>query len=142
MSVKLRKLLFHKATIILMSILLITCVAITAFVFSPLHATKAATRCGYPISTPTLSYGSSGDSVVTLQYLLNEAYEEHLFSNSPHNFHPLLAEDGSFGPNTQAAVEDFQTRYKSQVTWVDGIVGPKTWNALLSATAPYCTYLQ
>ena len=142
MSDNLRTVFFRKTIIIPASILLITCVAVAVFTLSPLHITKAATICGYPASTPTLSYGNAGDSVVRLQNLLNSVYQENLFPNSPYNFHPLLANDGIFGPNTQAAVKDFQTRYKSHVTWVDGIVGPKTWTALINADEPYCTYLQ
>jgi len=45
---------------------------------------------------------------------------------------PQLAEDGIYGPNTAAAVRDFQ---ESAGVTVDGIVGPETKDALKSALA-------
>jgi peptidoglycan hydrolase-like protein with peptidoglycan-binding domain len=50
-----------------------------------------------------------------------------VFPNSPYNFHPPLAKDGAFGPNTEYAVKDFQTKKGLSV---DGIVGPQSWHAL------------
>ena len=61
-----------------------------------------------------VSKGSSGDSVLQLQKLLNQnGYK--------------LAEDGVFGNKTLSAVQDYQ---KSNGLSVDGIVGNKTWGAL------------
>jgi putative chitinase len=51
--------------------------------------------------------GSTGDNVRKVQTLLN------------------LRADGSFGPITERAVRDYQTRHNLPVT---GIVGPQTWN--------------
>lgn len=62
----------------------------------------------------TLQNGSSGGEVMMLQRAL---------SLLGYN----CTVDGSFGPNTQAAVEQFQT---AQGLSVDGIAGPDTWNAL------------
>ncbi len=66
---------------------------------------------------PVLRQGSSNAavSVRSLQYLLNAHGAG-------------LAVDGIFGPWTNTAVRDFQSR-KGLV--VDGIVGPRTWSALL-----------
>ena len=68
-------------------------------------------------SLPVLRRGSEGQAVTRLQALLNVATQAG------------LAEDGIFGPLTEAAVRNFQT---SRHLLVDGIVGPQTWTALLS----------
>ena len=68
-------------------------------------------------SLPVLSRGDQGEGVTRLQALLNVAAGAG------------LAEDGIFGPLTEAAVTDFQG---SRHLLVDGIVGPQTWTALLS----------
>lgn len=65
-----------------------------------------------------ISYGSKGDDVKKLQELLNQ------------NGYSLDV-DGSFGPKTRAAVEDYQTRNNLKV---DGIVGTNTWGALTGST--------
>lgn len=57
----------------------------------------------------TLKYGSRGDDVRSVQMLLN------------------CEIDGIFGRITEEALKDFQR--KNGLT-ADGIVGPKTWNAL------------
>jgi len=61
-----------------------------------------------------LYYGSSGDSVRQLQTSLNR-------------FGYGLDVDGGFGPKTEAAVRDYQTRNNLQV---DGVVGSETWSSL------------
>ncbi|MCX5115389.1 peptidoglycan-binding protein [Streptomyces sp. NBC_00378] len=63
---------------------------------------------------PTLRTGAQGSAVTTLQQLLTA------------QGHPLTA-DGEFGPLTEAAVRAFQAQHSLQA---DGVVGPKTWNAL------------
>lgn len=68
-------------------------------------------------SLAVLARGSEDDAVTRLQALLNVAGGAG------------LAEDGIFGPLTEAAVRDFQA---SHALIVDGIVGPQTWTALLS----------
>lgn len=65
-----------------------------------------------------VSYGSSGDDVLQLQKALN---------SNGYN----LAEDGVFGANTKAAVEDYQSKNGLDV---DGIAGVNTWGALDSAS--------
>lgn len=60
--------------------------------------------------------GSTGDAVRAVQSQLNtRGY--------------ALAMDGIFGPATEAAVRDFQSRQRLAI---DGVVGPITWNALAS----------
>ena len=43
----------------------------------------------------------------------------------------VLKEDGIFGPLTEEAVKEFQKEHRLAV---DGIVGEKTWAALMSKT--------
>ena len=73
----------------------------------------------------TLKNGMSGDDVKELQKLLNKVMKSN------------LSEDGKFGPATMAAVQAFQAKYGQTV---DGVYGPKTHAALMSAvgdqTAP------
>ena len=65
-------------------------------------------------SLSTLKMGSKGPEVKKLQQILNtKGY--------------TLAVDGDFGPATQAAVKNFQ---RVNGLTDDGIVGPKTWEAL------------
>ena len=66
-----------------------------------------------------LSRGSKGSDVKTLQELLNQ------------NGYSLDV-DGVFGPDTQAAVKDYQTKNKLAV---DGIAGNETWGALTGGTS-------
>jgi peptidoglycan hydrolase-like protein with peptidoglycan-binding domain len=68
---------------------------------------------------PTLVYGSSGAAVTHLQAGMNA-----VFSGYPTM--PLVV-DGDFGPNTKAAVIEFQGRVGLEK---DGIVGPLTWAEL------------
>ena len=72
-----------------------------------------------------LRLGSSGQDVITLQYLLNMAAE---FNSAI----PAPAQDGIFGSETQQSVMAFQ---RAAGLPPDGIVGPLTWQAL------YDTYL-
>jgi N-acetyl-anhydromuramyl-L-alanine amidase AmpD len=68
------------------------------------------------VDTPTLKLGSKGADVVTLQNRLNALGC------------PCGAADGDFGPRTESAVKAFQKKKKLVQ---DGVVGPKTWAALL-----------
>ena len=67
--------------------------------------------------TTTLRTGSKGPDVKKLQELLNTVL--HL--------NPKLIVDGDFGRATDAAVKRFQAE---KGLGIDGIVGPKTWQAL------------
>jgi peptidoglycan hydrolase-like protein with peptidoglycan-binding domain len=74
-----------------------------------------------PLTWPALiievQSGSEGPAVAAVQHNLRFAYG-----------HTHLAVDGIFGPKTEAAVKEFQTKFKLVV---DGIVGPVTWNTLI-----------
>lgn len=68
---------------------------------------------------PTLKQGSRGEYVLAWQKYLNmSGYDCGL-------------EDGKFGKNTKLAVIEFQ---KAHGLVPDGIIGPKTWNAIYDLT--------
>lgn len=67
-------------------------------------------------SLPVLRRGSQGEDVIKVQTNLNEYSGENLVI------------DGIFGAATEAAVKRFQSQKGLKV---DGIVGLRTWNALL-----------
>lgn len=69
--------------------------------------------------TRVIRQWSRGADVRQLQDVLNMWYPKR----------PQLDEDGSFGPDTKAAVEYMQKNSKEKLT-ADGIVGGKTWHAL------------
>ncbi|MEV6166514.1 N-acetylmuramoyl-L-alanine amidase [Streptomyces sp. NPDC052052] len=69
-------------------------------------------------SYATQSNGSTGAQVKAVQQLLNE------------QGYSVGAVDGDFGPATESAVKAYQTTHGLTS---DGIVGSKTWTALLSA---------
>lgn len=89
--------------------------------WSALRAAAPASPKPSPSSRPlpTLRSGASGTSVEKLQTLLNSKGHR-------------LAVDGSFGSKTLAAVKAFQ---KSRGLAADGVVDPKTWQALHRADA-------
>lgn len=68
---------------------------------------------------PTLTEGSHGSVVERLQTALNEGRGDFAPSSNP-----VLAVDGSYGPNTATAVRGAQ---HSGGIPVDGIVGLQTW---------------
>jgi N-acetylmuramoyl-L-alanine amidase len=70
------------------------------------------------VDRPVLRLGDSGDTVKTLQ----AALRANGFNPGPAN--------GIFGMKTQAAVRSFQRLYLGPNA-VDGVVGPRTWAALL-----------
>lgn len=70
--------------------------------------------CPYAETSATLKRGMRGEKVKYLQWMLND-----------HGLY--LTVDGSFGPATEKAVKQFQ---KQKKLVEDGIVGPKTWEAL------------
>jgi peptidoglycan hydrolase-like protein with peptidoglycan-binding domain len=75
----------------------------------------------------TVRRGSEGDAVRGVQ-------EEFQFRNLSGDPSKGLQVDGIFGPKTEAAVRGFQQALASDIpsVTVDGIVGPVTWQALIS----------
>lgn len=68
------------------------------------------------VELPALRMGDANGYVKTIQILLNERHGAS------------LVVDGDFGSATDREVRKFQTEYQ---TGVDGVVGKKTWSALL-----------
>jgi peptidoglycan hydrolase-like protein with peptidoglycan-binding domain len=75
----------------------------------------------------TVQQGSQGDAVRGVQ-------EEFQFRNLSGDPNQGLQVDGIFGPQTDAAVRGFQQALHQDIpsVAVDGIVGPVTWQALVS----------
>jgi peptidoglycan hydrolase-like protein with peptidoglycan-binding domain len=75
----------------------------------------------------TVRQGSQGDAVRGVQ-------EEFRFRNLSGNPSQGLQVDGIFGPKTEAAVRGFQQALHQDIpsVTIDGIVGPVTWQALVS----------
>lgn len=71
-----------------------------------------------PVGTVLLRLGSTGDQVRQVQQRLHDAY---------HAYSADVVADGQFGPITQRAVMEFQSRSGLAA---DGVVGPLTWRAL------------
>lgn len=75
----------------------------------------------------TVRKGSTGDAVRGVQ-------EEFQFRNLSGDLALGLAVDGNFGPLTEAEVRGFQKALHAGIAAVavDGVVGPVTWQALVS----------
>ena len=90
------------------------CAVFISWLFNQLDTpAKPYTKPTIP-NKPTVKKGSKGEYVELLQELL-----------AVHGY--ILKADGDFGPVTDSAVRAFQ---RSRGLVVDGIVGPKTWEAL------------
>ena len=68
-----------------------------------------------------LSAGSEGREVLVLQRFINQAADRY-------SYVPRVAEDGIFGPSTEAAVRAVQSQNSLPVS---GIVGPLTWERIV-----------
>lgn len=90
------------------------CAAFVSYIFAQLDTnTLPAPKPTIP-NKPTVRRGSKGEYVTLLQELLSvNGY--------------ILKVDGDFGPTTEKTVKAFQ---QANGLTVDGIVGPKTWEAL------------
>jgi peptidoglycan hydrolase-like protein with peptidoglycan-binding domain len=84
------------------------------------EATWAALPTGNPM--PKLSEGATGPAVRSLQAVLTNG-AAGLWGTTPKGV------DGTYGPNTEAAVRAFQTWARLDA---DGIVGQSTWDAATS----------
>lgn len=126
MSRKIVAVLSRKTIVVLASLFLLAGVVLAFSTFSPAHAASANSGC-----PATIAYGSAGSEVTQLQNMLDYRYNNpssgDSFTAHPYAFHAPLKVDGIFGPQTKAAVEDYQS---ARHLAVDGIVGPKTWLAL------------
>lgn len=96
------------------------CAVFISYVFNLLEggsqvATKPTNEKPIIDNKPILRRGSKGDLVELVQSMLVlKGY--------------IIDVDGDFGPNTEAAVKDFQNKKHLKP---DGIIGPLTWDALL-----------
>jgi peptidoglycan hydrolase-like protein with peptidoglycan-binding domain len=90
-------------------------------------ATASVEYCGYDNRRipPTISYGSQGNTVREAQCLLRD-WDYYLGPTGV---------DGDFGTYTRSAVRQFQKDF-GVAGGVDGIVGPKTWDALRTYIRP------
>lgn len=95
-------------------------------VSSPSSA-EAVHYCGYDDrrTPPTIASGSRGNTVREAQCLLQD-WDYYLGPTGV---------DGDFGYYTEKAVEKFQRQF-GVPGGVDGIVGPKTWDALRTYIRP------
>jgi putative peptidoglycan binding protein len=120
---------FHKEECFMrnkfMFAILLCSLLIAVFTFSSVATPRAFAATTHAVSAaspfvacpPTISEGSTGNTVKTLQRDLNA----HIIGVTP------LKVDGIFGSQTKNRVESWQDLNGLAV---DGIVGPKTWHSL------------
>jgi peptidoglycan hydrolase-like protein with peptidoglycan-binding domain len=92
-----------------------------------LSATGSVNQNTWTVLIIQVQKGSSGDAVRAVQ-------EEFQFRNESGDPSKGVQVDGIFGPQTDSAVRGFQHAVSLDVASVvvDGIVGPITWQALIS----------
>lgn len=118
-------------------------IAALTFLFSGTASAQMAPTTHQTVTTvaaacpPTVSEGSTGSAVRTLQSALNELFNDtddpSFYEMSPDTFHHPLTVDGDFGSQTLHAVIDFQTWNSPAfggTLQVDGIIGPQSWHVL------------
>jgi len=87
------------------------------------------------VPRPTIRQGSRGPAVNEAQMRLNAVHGQRIASGERGLDRCPLAVDGAFGANTRAAAVAFQrTAFPQQPGEWDGVIGPRTWTALLAAS--------
>ena len=86
-----------------------------------------------PVARPTIRFGSRGPAVIDAQQRLNRVHANQLAAQVPGIADCPLAVDGIFGQHTRSAAVSFQrVAFPGLPNEWDGIIGPKTWTALLA----------
>lgn len=98
---------------------------------TPLKGT-GATAWEHWLKCPYINYNQGGNVIMAL-VRGNKGAEVSALQTKLNKLGYKLAVDGSFGPATEAAVKDFQTKHGLEV---DGKAGPLTMAALDKAIAP------
>lgn len=87
------------------------------------------------VSRPTVRNGSRGPAVTEAQTRLNTVNTSRLGSGQSAIDRCPLVVDGIFGSNTRGATISFQRiAFPGQPIEWDGVIGPKTWTALIAAS--------
>lgn len=87
------------------------------------------------VGRPTIRSGSRGSAVTEAQTRLNSVHTSRTGSGQSAIDRCPLVVDGIFGKNTRGATISFQRiAFPGQPNEWDGIIGPKTWTALIAAS--------
>lgn len=87
-----------------------------------------------PVNKPELALGDTGAAVEELQRLLQKRLNKITVPDVPNLAAPSFV-DGDFGNTTKLAVIAFQKQFTLPLPY-DGIVGDRTWTALLQQVFP------
>jgi hypothetical protein len=87
-----------------------------------------------PVNKPELALGDTGAPVEELQRLLQKRLSTIIVPDVPNLAQPSFI-DGDFGNSTELAVIAFQKQFTLPLPY-DGIVGDRTWTALLQRVFP------
>lgn len=98
----------------------------------------------YPVETSTIVSTTTNSSYTGYVIVIQEVLYRYYLRTGNSNFNPQGV-DGSFGTKTRLAVVSFQVATLG-ANEADGVVGPKTWEALYDVWAntlgsPSLTYL-
>ncbi|WP_158298659.1 OmpA family protein [Sphingomonas psychrotolerans] len=87
------------------------------------------------VPRPTVRQGSRGPAVTEAQTRLNTVHATRVTGGERGLDRCPLTVDGVFGANTRAATVAFQrTAFPNQPGEWDGVIGPRTWTALIAAS--------